>query len=154
MRIALRASQRGAQICCVLLPQAHEERTWIFSRYSWNDGKEEIASFTYINQSISLGMSLKGAAWGRPDDVIGLAGVINTISNDERAFLAAGGLGVLVGDGQLKKSAPEEIIEAYYIYTIVDPLSLTLDYQFFNNHAYNADRGPVSIFSVHAHLAF
>jgi high affinity Mn2+ porin len=136
------------------LEQAVSDALGIFSRYSWNDGKEEIISFTDIDQSFSLGMSLKGVAWGRPDDVVGLAGVINTISSDERAFLAAGGVSILIGDGQLKKYAPEEIIEAYYSYKIVDPLSLTLDYQLFNNPAYNADRGPVSVFSARAHLAF
>jgi hypothetical protein len=39
--------------------------------------------------------------WGRPDDTIGFAGVVNAISNARIAFLNAEGLGVLVDNGQL-----------------------------------------------------
>ncbi|MBV9522615.1 MAG: carbohydrate porin [Alphaproteobacteria bacterium] len=136
------------------LEQSLSEDLGLFSRYSWNDGKEEVISFTDIDQSVSVGLSLKGMRWGRPDDVVGLAGVVNTIGHDERNFLAAGGLSVIIGDGQLRNYAPEEIIEAYYSYKVAAPLSLTADYQFFNNPAYNTARGPVSVFSARAHLEF
>jgi high affinity Mn2+ porin len=135
------------------LEQAVTSDLGLFSRYSWNDGKEEIMSFTDITESFSLGASLKGTNWDRPDDVVGLAGVVNFLSAAERDFLAAGGLGILIGDGRLNY-APEGIVEAYYNYKIAAPLSLTLDYQFFDNPAYNQDRGPVSVFTARLHAAF
>ena len=50
---------------------------------------------------------------GRPDDKIGLAGAINGISNDYRNYLAAGGLGILIGDGQLNYRR-EKIMEQFF----------------------------------------
>ena len=40
------------------------------------------------------------------------AGVINGISNNHIAFLNAGGLGILVGDGQLSNPKLEKIFKA------------------------------------------
>ena len=51
---------------------------------------------------------LKGNAWGRPDDKIGVAGVVEGLSPVARAYFAAGGLGILIGDGQLNYR-PEQI---------------------------------------------
>jgi high affinity Mn2+ porin len=73
----------------------------IFSRLSWNNGKTEIMAFTDIDASASFGGVLKGTAWGRPDDKVGVAGAVNALSSDHRAFIAAGGLGILIGDGRL-----------------------------------------------------
>ena len=75
--------------------QAITDDIGLFGRWSWNDGKTEIMAFTDIDASLSLGASIKGTTWGRPDDVIGLGGAINALSNDHRDFIAAGGLGVL-----------------------------------------------------------
>jgi high affinity Mn2+ porin len=52
---------------------------------------------------------MSGKLWGRPDDTIGAAGVVNGISNIHEAFLNAGGLGVLIGDGQLPHPGLEQI---------------------------------------------
>ena len=52
----------------------------------------------------------------------------------------------MIGDGQLNYR-PEQIFEAYYAYQVTKNFTVTADYQFINNPAYNADRGPVSIFS-------
>ena len=38
----------------------------IFARASWNDGQNEILSFTDIDRSLSGGLSIKGSYWGRP----------------------------------------------------------------------------------------
>jgi hypothetical protein len=54
----------------------------------WNNGKTEIMSFTDIDASASFGGVLKGNSWGRPGDSIGLAGAINALSADHRAFIA------------------------------------------------------------------
>ena len=62
-------------------------------------------------------LSIKGARWGRPDDVIGIGGAINALSRDHRDFIAAGGLGVLIGDGALNYRR-ERVLEAYYAYAL------------------------------------
>jgi high affinity Mn2+ porin len=135
------------------LEQALSDEVGLFGRWSWNDGKTEIMAFTDIDASLSLGLSLKGAKWGRPDDVIGLAGAINALSRDHRDFIAAGGLGILIGDGQLNYRR-ERILETYYAFAINKQLTLTADYQLVTNPAYNADRGPVHIFSGRLHGEF
>ena len=68
------------------------------------------------------------------------------ISADHSGYLAAGGLGVLVGDGALSY-ASENVVEAYYAFQIAKGLMVTADYQLLVNPAYNADRGPVHVFS-------
>jgi high affinity Mn2+ porin len=125
-----------------------------FARASLSQGNVEEVDFTDINQSISAGLSLAGSRWGRPDDTVGLAGVVNRISHDGKLYLAAGGLGGIIGDGQLPNAGPEQILEAYYSIPIFSFAHATLDYQFVNNPAYNRDRGPVSIFGVRFHAEF
>ena len=80
-----------------------------FLRASLNDGHKETYEFTEINRSLVLGLALAGKRWSRPDDTLGLAGVINDISKDARNYLAAGGLGILIGDGALPKAGFEKI---------------------------------------------
>ncbi|MBV9739016.1 MAG: carbohydrate porin [Hyphomicrobiales bacterium] len=125
----------------------------LFSRASWRNGRSEIMSFTDIDKSFSTGGVLKGSAWGRPDDSIGVVGIVNGLSRDYRQFLAAGGLGVNIGDGQLRYR-PEMIAETYYAISVTKGITLTLDYQFVQNPAYNADRGPASIISARLHSEF
>ena len=96
---------------------------------------------------------LKGRSWGRPDDKIGVAGVINGLSPEARAYFAAGGLGILIGDGALNYR-PEKILEAYYAYSLNKWSVLTFDYQFIADPAYNADRGPVSFYAMRFHAEF
>ena len=93
--------------------QAMTDDIGLFGRWSWNNGKTEIMAFTDIDASLSLGTSIKGTKWGRPDDVIGIGGAINALSHDHRDFIAAGGLGVLIGDGQLnyrKRTDPRDLL--------------------------------------------
>jgi high affinity Mn2+ porin len=125
----------------------------LFARASWNDGQNEILSFTDIDRSVSGGLSIKGRAWGRPNDTIGIGGAVNGLSDGHRAFLAAGGNGLLIGDGQLNYR-PEQIFETYYAYAVDKNFTVTADYQLITNPAYNADRGPVSIFSGRLHGEF
>ena len=135
------------------LEQALSDEVGLFGRWSWNDGKTEIMAFTDIDASLSLGASIKGIRWGRPDDVIGIGGAINGLSRDHRDFLAAGGLGLLVGDGALNYRH-ERILETYYAYALNKQITLTGDYQLITNPAYNADRGPVHVFSGRLHGEF
>ncbi len=80
--------------------------------------------------------------------------MINQISKVHQAYLAAGGTGILVGDGQLPHPGPERILETYYSLAARGPLRISLDYQFIDNPAYNRDRGPVSVFGVRLHGQF
>ena len=135
------------------LEQAVTDDIGLFGRWSWNDGKTEIMAFTDIDSSLAMGTSIKGTKWGRPDDVIGIGGAINGLSQDHRDFIAAGGLGVLIGDGALNYRK-ERILETYYAYALTKQLTLTADYQLITNPAYNADRGPVHVFSGRFHGEF
>jgi high affinity Mn2+ porin len=124
-----------------------------YSRAGWANGDIEPYEFTDVDRTVAAGLSLSGKQWGRPDDTIGLAGVINGISAVHEAFLNDGGLGILVGDGMLPHPGPEQIIETYYALP-VSLVRLTLDYQFIVNPGYNEDRGPVSVVSARLHAQF
>ena len=124
-----------------------------FVRASINDGSEEAFEFTEINESVAAGLSLKGSCWGRDNDTVGLAGVVNGISKSARSYFAAGGIGILIGDGKLNYRN-EKIVEAYYAYSLNKWATLTFDYQLVADPAYNADRGPVSIFAGRFHAEF
>jgi high affinity Mn2+ porin len=126
----------------------------LFARAGWSQGGVQEDAFTDVNQSVSMGLSLAGTRWGRPDDTVGLAGVISEISSDGRQYLAAGGLGGIIGDGKLPKAGPEEILETYYSLAAFRYVHVTVDYQFVNNPAYNLQRGPVSVFAVRLHAEF
>jgi high affinity Mn2+ porin len=135
------------------IEQAISPDLGMFSRATWSPGRTEILGWTDCSESLSFGTVLNGTSWGRPDDKIGVAGVVEGLSAESRAYFAAGGLGILIGDGQLNYSR-EKIIEAYYAYSLNKWATLTFDYQFINNPGYNADRGPVSVFSGRFHAEF
>jgi high affinity Mn2+ porin len=137
----------------VNLEQAISDDLGAFGRFSFNDGHTEIMSFTDIDRSSQIGLSLKGSSWGRADDRIGIAAVVNGLSGIHADFLKAGGLGILVGDGRLNY-ATEDLLEAYYRFQISQPISLTANYQFVLHPAYNQDRGPVSILALRLHLQY
>jgi high affinity Mn2+ porin len=133
--------------------QAINDELGVFSRASWNPGQTEVMAWTEADQTFSLGAQLKGKAWGRPDDRIGVAGLIEGLSASARAYFAAGGTGVIIGDGQLNYR-PEQVFEAYYALALNKWATLTLDWQFVVNPAYNTDRGPVSIWATRLHAEF
>jgi len=126
----------------------------LFLRAGTSDGAIETYDFTDIDRSLALGGALKGKAWGRPQDSLAIAGVVNAISDPHKRWLAAGGLGVLVGDGALPHPGDERIIEAYYAFRPVGWASLTLDYQHIANPGYNRDRGPANILALRVHAGF
>jgi high affinity Mn2+ porin len=125
----------------------------VFMRAGWADGAVEPDAYTDIDGSVAAGLSLKGKQWGRPNDTFGLAGIVNEISKVHQQFLNAGGLGILVGDGMLPHPALEQIIETYYAFTLF-AATVTLDYQFIVNPAYNRDRGPVSVIGARVSAQF
>jgi high affinity Mn2+ porin len=136
------------------LEQSITDELGSFLRFSMNDGSQESYEFSDTNRSVSAGLSLKGNAWQRPNDVTGLAFVGDDISHSARAYFADGGLGTLIGDGQLPHYGFEEIVEANYTAQIASWFWAAADYQFVANPAYNADRGPVSIFGVRFHAEY
>jgi high affinity Mn2+ porin len=125
----------------------------VFSRVGWNDGHNEAWMFTDINHSGSLGISVKGDTWRRADDTVGIAGVISGISKVNQEFLAAGGTGILDGDGSLNYAA-EGVLEAYYDCQVSKHIRAALDYQFVANPAFNSARGPVSVLGTRMHWDF
>ena len=79
---------------------------------------------------------------------------MNSISKSHQSYFNAGGLGILIGDGQLPNPGLEKIIEAYYSLAVTPASRLTFDYQLIANPAYNRDRGPVSVFGTRLHAQF
>lgn len=145
------ASRPGGEIN---IEQGLTDGLGFFLRASLNDGGKEAYEFTEINKSISGGLSLNGTSWGRDDDTLGFAGVVNGLSHEARDYFAAGGLGILIGDGRLAHYGTEDIVEAYYAANITSWLTTTADYQFVENPAYNRDRGPISVFALRFHAQF
>jgi high affinity Mn2+ porin len=136
------------------LEQQVSENWGVFARAGWADGNVEPWDFTDIDRTVSGGVSINGKQWGRPDDTIGVAGVVNGLAPAHVAYFAAGGTGVLIGDGALTNYGLEQIVEAYYSYAIAASTKVSFDYQFIVNPAYNADRGPVNVFAGRFHTQF
>jgi hypothetical protein len=126
------------------VPLADEGDTGLFFRAAWNDGRTETFMFTEIDRDVSGGIQISGANWGRDTDWIGIGASVNFLSNAHKNYVAAGGNGFMIGDGRINYS-PEQIVETYYSFELVDQVRLGPDYQFIRNPGYNADRGPVHI---------
>jgi high affinity Mn2+ porin len=124
-----------------------------FLRLSWNDGKNETWAFTEIDHALSCGVVIDHLIKGRNDDQFGIALAINGISQDHRNYIAAGGLGFMIGDGKLNYGN-EIIVESFYKLQFASYISISPDYQFVINPAYNKDRGPVHIFGIRVHTEF
>jgi high affinity Mn2+ porin len=136
------------------LEQQANDWIGVFARAGWADGNVEPWEFTDIDRTVSGGVSLAGKQWGRPNDTIGVAGVVNGLAPVHQAYFAAGGLGILIGDGQLPSYGAEQIIEAYYSYGITSATKVTFDYQFIANPSYATLRGPVNVFAGRFHTEF
>jgi len=126
----------------------------VFARAGLASGDVEPYEFSDIDRTIAAGLSLSGKPWGRPDDAVGFAGVINGISSKHEHYLNAGGLGILVGDGRLPHPGLEYIVEAYYKMKIWPGLFVAPDLQHITNPAYNRDRGPVWVPGFRLHAEF
>ena len=124
-----------------------------FARIGANDGRTEPYAFASIDRSASLGAVIQGQRWQRPGDRAGFAWLRNGISSPHQRFLAAGGVDYFLGDGALRYGA-EQALEAYYSFALTPQLSLSADAQHIRNPAYNADRGPVTLYAVRMHLEF
>lgn len=136
------------------LEQQVSSNVGMFARLGGAGGNVETYEYTEIDRTMSVGVSIRGSWWHRRRDTVGVAGVVNALSRDRRQYLAAGGLGILIGDGKLPHAGHEDILETYYALAAVSAVHVTLDYQWIGNPAYNRDRGPVSIFALRIHAEF
>jgi len=130
------------------------ETLGVFGRAGWADGTVEPWDFTDVDRTVQAGVSIGGKQWGRPDDTIGIAGVINGLAPVHQAYFAAGGTGILIGDGALPSYGLEQIVEAYYSYALTASTRVSVDYQFIANPGYNTERGPVNVFAGRFHTQF
>lgn len=145
---------RGKAGASVNVEQAITSDLGFFFRAGTQDGTVSTSSYTDIHNTVSFGLSMAGKGWGRPDDTAGIGFASNGITRHFKNYLNAGGLGILVGDGQLRNSGRESLIEAFYSVGIVKGINFTGDYQLINNPAYNRDRGPVSFLGGRLHGQF
>jgi len=136
------------------LEQAMNDCIGWFGRFSMNDGSKEAYDFTEINRSYSTGFVFDGKFWNRSSDKIGIAFAINQLSSEAQQFFKLGGQGILIGDAAHTGYGSEEIFEAFYSAQVEKHTTITLDYQFANNPAYNPARGPINILAFRAHLEF
>jgi high affinity Mn2+ porin len=136
------------------LEQQATETIGVFARAGWADGRVEPWDFTDVDRSLEAGVSISGKQWGRPDDTFGFVGMLNGLDKAHAAYFAAGGMGILVGDGSLPKYSAEKIIEAYYNYALTSTIKLGADYQFIADPGYNATRGPANVFAGRVHWTF
>lgn len=125
----------------------------LFGRLGWNDGHTESFSYAEADRFASLGVQVSGTHWGRSKDILGAALAQSDLSGPHKAYLAAGGLGLSLGDGMLRYGS-ERVAEAYYAYQLSGNASLSPDYQFIAHPGCNRDRGPVSLLTLRLHLTF
>lgn len=89
----------------------------VFARYGWQNPKVYLNGESFsLSQSWSLGPQIKGALWGRPDDVVGI------------------GWGQVLPSKQYKKAndllaKAETHLECYYNFKVNEHLSLSPDLQ-------------------------
>ena len=137
----------------VSLEQSLSSDVGLFARASYADDKVEEYAFTEIDDSVSAGASTKGTLWKRANDVAGIAFASSGLNKSHRDYLAAGGLGGFLGDGQLTKYGREFVMEAYYNWQVRTGAWLTFDLQQIVNPGYNADRrGPVNVIGGRLHV--
>jgi high affinity Mn2+ porin len=124
-----------------------------FARFGWDNGKTESFAYTEVDQTFAEGLGANGAWWHRKQDRAGIAFISNAIKKDHQTYLADGGLGFLLGDGNLNYGR-ENILESYYTVHVWRGIYLAPGLQHIVNPGYNRDRGPVLVPSFRAHVEF
>lgn len=126
----------------------------LFLKGGVTNGNLEPYEFTDVDRTLAAGLTIKGNSWGRGDDTIGVAMVVNGISTVHKHFLDAGGLGILIGDGKLPRPGAERVIEAYYDFAPSKVFHVAIDGQMIDHPGYNRDRGPVPVGAIRLHAQF
>ncbi len=135
------------------LEQAVTQDIGVFARFSFNDGRTETYAYAEIERSLTIGSTMSGRLWRRPNDTLGIAYALNGLSDTHRDYLSAGGLGFFIGDGKLTYGM-ENIVEAFYSFNVFSGLWFSLDGQHVVNPAYNVARGPVMFVGCRFHLEY
>lgn len=133
--------------------QSLSDTIGVFMRAGIADGSKEAYDFTDIDRTVAAGVSIAGKSWRRKDDILALAAVVNDIPKVAQSYLAAGGLGVLIGDGALVHKDREIISELGYNIALRPWAHVSLDGQLIFNPGYNRHRGPVPVVAIRLHLA-
>jgi hypothetical protein len=125
----------------------------LFARFGWNEDQHESFAYTEVGQTILFGGDYNGQNWRRSNDKVGVAFVSNAIKRDHQNYLHYGGLGFLLGDGNLRYGR-EDILEWYYNAHIWRGLFAMIGGTQIAHPGYNIDRGPVYVTTVRAHVDF
>jgi high affinity Mn2+ porin len=125
----------------------------LFARWGWNEGEHESYAYTEVDETEQIGVGAQGTRWRRKLDRAGLAFISNGISRDHQQYLQLGGLGFLLGDGNLRYGR-EDIVESYYTMHVWRGIFTSIDVQHINNPGYNRDRGPVLAGALRLHVEF
>ena len=128
-------------------------RFGVFSRLGWSDGRNESFAYTECDRTLDLGAFAAGENWHRRNDRAGVAFIANGIVKAHQQYLALGGVGFLLGDGNLTYG-PEKIFEAFYTLHVWRGFFTSFDLQHINNPGYNQDRGPVTVPTLRLHVDF
>lgn len=134
-------------------PIADAGETGVFARLGANDGKTESFAFTEVDGHASIGGQLAGTRWSRAADRFAIAYARHDISGVHRAYLAAGGVGFLLGDGALTYGS-EQIVETYYRVQLGSVLQASPDIQYIRNPGYNRDRGPAVVSAIRVNVRY
>jgi hypothetical protein len=125
----------------------------VCARGMYSDGRTEVDAYTSADRSLSVGWLAKGARWGRSHDLAGVGYNVDWISREHALYLGMGGVDGFVGDGAIQ-AAGEGSLDMFYNFYLRKPLWLSGDFQHIVNPGFNADRGPVNVFSVKIHGEF
>jgi high affinity Mn2+ porin len=125
----------------------------VFSRAMASDGQTEVDAYTSTDRSATFGVLAKGGAWSRSGDLAGVGLNLGWISPIHAEYLRLGGIDGFIGDGSIRPGA-ERAWDLFYSVNVAKSLWLSGDYQHITNPAFNADRGPVNVFSARIHAEF
>jgi len=129
------------------------ENLRVAARFGWNEGQHESFAYTEVDQTWEFAVDYAGNQWSRPLDKAGAAFVSNAIKRDHQNYLRDGGLGFLLGDGNLNYGR-ENILETYYNAHMISGMYAALGTQWITHPGYNRDRGPVLVTAVRVHIDF
>jgi len=117
-----------------------------FVRVGWNVGHNESFVYTEANSAVAGGVDVRYAGRWKSGAPFASGG----ISADHQHYLARGGLGFLLGDGQLNYGR-EQAVETYIAVSLGKGFNLAVDVQCIANPGYNRDRGPVWVPGLRLH---
>jgi high affinity Mn2+ porin len=135
------------------LQQELSDNLRVFGRFGWNEGQHESFAYTEVDQTVEAGGDYSSRRWHRNEDKFGIAVVSNAIKRDHQNYLRYGGVGFLLGDGNLNYGR-ENIVESYYNWHAWRGLFYAIDVQRIAAPGYNRDRGPAWVGSVRGHIDF